>query len=249
MGKMRWYKRDPHAALNGMMVLTLEERGAYNTILDLIYSHDGKLEDDEQFIAGWLRSDVRVWRRIKTRLITLGKLTCEGTYILNPRASRELSIALPAIEALEKLGGKYGGQNKKNNDLEKLPTQKTERTPRSKILDITERERTVSTDTESLSDKSLPLTRAKIKKINGFGNGINGNGMTQDQANDYAVQKAVEFLPGADDGVRWQIAMAAEDSNAPDHHKAVTAMLKAAKAAGVGWVSPERRATNGKQHA
>ena len=31
MGNIRWYKRDPDAALNGMAVLTLEERGAYNT--------------------------------------------------------------------------------------------------------------------------------------------------------------------------------------------------------------------------
>ena len=32
MGVLRWYKRDPRAALSGMMELTLEERGAYNTI-------------------------------------------------------------------------------------------------------------------------------------------------------------------------------------------------------------------------
>ena len=38
MGTLKWYKRDPDAALSGMFELTLEERGAYNTILDLIYS-------------------------------------------------------------------------------------------------------------------------------------------------------------------------------------------------------------------
>jgi len=41
VGKVRWYKRDPNAALTGMAGLTLEERGAYNTILDLIYANDG----------------------------------------------------------------------------------------------------------------------------------------------------------------------------------------------------------------
>ena len=41
MGVVKWYKRDPNAALTGMASLTLEERGAYNTILDLIYAHDG----------------------------------------------------------------------------------------------------------------------------------------------------------------------------------------------------------------
>ena len=45
----RWYKRDPNAALEGMAVLTLEERGAYNTVLDLIYTHDGSVDDDDRY--------------------------------------------------------------------------------------------------------------------------------------------------------------------------------------------------------
>ena len=34
MGFRKWHKRDRNAALRGMAALTLEERGAYNTILD-----------------------------------------------------------------------------------------------------------------------------------------------------------------------------------------------------------------------
>lgn len=64
-----WYKRDPEAALDGMRELTLEERGAYNTVLDLIYMRKNRLPDDERFIAGWLGVDVRVWRRLRARLV------------------------------------------------------------------------------------------------------------------------------------------------------------------------------------
>lgn len=64
-----WYKRDPDAALDGMRNLTLEERGAYNTILDLIYSRKNRLPDDDYFIAGHLRVDLRVWRRLRKRLV------------------------------------------------------------------------------------------------------------------------------------------------------------------------------------
>lgn len=64
-----WYKRDPEAALDGMRELTLEERGAYNTVLDLIYMRKNRLPDDERFIAGWLGVDVRVWRRLRERLV------------------------------------------------------------------------------------------------------------------------------------------------------------------------------------
>ena len=87
MAKFRWYKRDPDAALGGMMELSLEERGAYNTVLDLIYVHTDNLRDDERFLAGWCNCDVRVWRRIKTRLIHCGKLSVDNGYLRNERAT------------------------------------------------------------------------------------------------------------------------------------------------------------------
>lgn len=57
----------------------------------------------------------------------------------------------------------------------------------------------------------------------------------------YAVQQLVPYLPGRDDAERWAVAMKAEDPKAKGHQAAVTACLKAARQAGVGWVSPERR--------
>ena len=57
----------------------------------------------------------------------------------------------------------------------------------------------------------------------------------------WAVQRCVPHLPGRDDGERWLVAIAAEDPKAAGHNDAVSHMLAAAKRAGVGWVSPERR--------
>jgi len=61
----------------------------------------------------------------------------------------------------------------------------------------------------------------------------------------WAVQQCLPHLPGRDDGERWLVAMTAEDPNATGHQDAVSHMLAAAKRAGVGWVSPERRARAG----
>src|SRR5262245_49998526 len=103
MGVIKWYKRDPNAALTGMASLTLEERGAYNTVLDLIYAHGGAVDDDYTFIAGWLRVDVRVWKRIRSRLIEAGKLYPNGPTLRNARADQEVDAAqhryLSAAEA------------------------------------------------------------------------------------------------------------------------------------------------------
>ena len=121
MSAIKWYKRDPDAALGGMMVLSLEERGAYCTILDLIYSHDGNLVDDDKFICGWLRCDLRVWKRLKTRLVDLGKIEVSDGLITNFRATSEIDEALGRVASVSELnrikGIKSGIARKKNKDL------------------------------------------------------------------------------------------------------------------------------------
>jgi uncharacterized protein YdaU (DUF1376 family) len=131
--QIRWYKRDPDAALNGMAVLTLEERGAYNTVLDLIYSRDGKVDDDDRFIAGWCRVDVRVWRRIRGRLIELGKLYVDETCLRNERADREVGKALlrvaSAIDAGRASAAKREADRNVSNGLASTDVERTTQLP------------------------------------------------------------------------------------------------------------------------
>jgi uncharacterized protein YdaU (DUF1376 family) len=125
MGQIKWYKRDPSAALNGMMELDLQERGAYNTVLDLIYSRDGNLPDDDRFIAGWLRVDVRVWKRIKSTLIERGKLFVQEGLLRNERADVEVLAALSRVASASDAGlasarsrgGKLNGTKNENSHL------------------------------------------------------------------------------------------------------------------------------------
>src|SRR5262245_58200962 len=104
MGTLRWYKRDPRAALAGMMELTLEERGAYNTVLDLIYTHDGAIEDNAPVIAGWLRVDPRIWRRLRKRLLSTGKIYIHAGCIRNERADEEVAKALHRVAVAAEAG-------------------------------------------------------------------------------------------------------------------------------------------------
>lgn len=91
----KWYKRNADDALNGMMVLTLEERGAYNTILDLMYQRRGSIPDDARWIAGWLGCSLRKWSVLRASLIVKGKvfaLTLNGVPSLaNTRVEKECS--------------------------------------------------------------------------------------------------------------------------------------------------------------
>lgn len=126
MGVLKWYKRDPRAAVLGMAVLSLEECGAYNTILDLIYINDGALRDDPEQICNWLKCDPRVWRRIRARLIDLEKLYVHGGTLRNERADFEVTQALRrvqvATEAADKRWGDYNEIKKLGDARAMLPT-------------------------------------------------------------------------------------------------------------------------------
>jgi len=124
-----WYKRDPSAALEGMQQLTLEERGAYNTVIDLIYVRDDRLYDDDRFISGHLGVDMRVWKRIKASLLTKGKLAIEAGFIRNKRASTEVHRVV-ATSVANRVAGQHSGIIRaekakavanENNDLNGTP--------------------------------------------------------------------------------------------------------------------------------
>lgn len=78
---MRFYKRDPDRALAGMAELSLEERGAYNTILDALYARDGILADNDEILRRLMACHGNKWRAVKTRLIAHGKIWIEDGYM------------------------------------------------------------------------------------------------------------------------------------------------------------------------
>lgn len=90
---MKFYKRDPNAALAGMADLTLQERGAYNTILDLLYSRDGILPDDDEMIRRTMGCHGNEWRSVKTKLIDKKKLWIEDGYLKANRVDSVLKEA------------------------------------------------------------------------------------------------------------------------------------------------------------
>lgn len=126
MGLLKWYKRDPRAAIVGMTGMTLEERGAYNTILDLIYCHDGALPDDAAYICDVLNCDPRIWRRLKARLLERGKIYMHAGAIRNERADQETFSALTrvrlATEAINKRWAVYNEIKRLRDTPVILPT-------------------------------------------------------------------------------------------------------------------------------
>lgn len=93
MSALPYYKRFPKDFLDGTIGMDLETKGAYGILLDLIFYRDGRLQEDDGYIAGQLGCSVRKWRAIKLTLQTwpnangtTGKIRVAGGFITNPRA-------------------------------------------------------------------------------------------------------------------------------------------------------------------
>jgi uncharacterized protein YdaU (DUF1376 family) len=82
---MKWYYHEPDAALSGMAELNLKQRGAYYSLLDLLYARDGIVPDDDRTVARMMRVHWRTWRAMKNELIAAGKVrvTTDGLLTAN----------------------------------------------------------------------------------------------------------------------------------------------------------------------
>jgi uncharacterized protein YdaU (DUF1376 family) len=88
-----WYRRFPDNFLGGTNGLTLEEKGAYSVVIDMIYQRGGPIADEPRYIAGICNCSVRKWNAIRQRLIVLGKLYVIDGHLMNERAEEELEKA------------------------------------------------------------------------------------------------------------------------------------------------------------
>ena len=94
MSRLEWHPRYHRDALDGMARMSLEDRGAYTTLLDMMYDRAGPVPDEDRMIAGLMLISTRAWRSIRERLISAGKIevveTPHGPALFNERAGNEL---------------------------------------------------------------------------------------------------------------------------------------------------------------
>ncbi len=76
-----------------MSPLTFEERGAYNSLLDILYACDGILPDNDHAVAKMMTCQKRTWVKFKARLIQLGKVWVTDGKIHAKRVEKELNSA------------------------------------------------------------------------------------------------------------------------------------------------------------
>lgn len=111
---------------DGCLVLKPDEVGIYFLVCTLLYeTESGRLRDDDETIAKMLGGrDVRVWRRIRARLVELGKLKSSDGWLSQPRATEEIEKRnrLSDVRAAAgETGGKRSGESRRRRRSGGLP--------------------------------------------------------------------------------------------------------------------------------
>ena len=130
-----WYPHYHNKFLTGTVELNLEERGAYITILDLLYSRLGNLNTkDDGFMARACNCRPQTWRRVRDALLAKGKLHYkpDGNLTAN-RVENELqtlrkrmgepdllkSVSSPVLSEINELALHNNNNNNNNNNSTK----------------------------------------------------------------------------------------------------------------------------------
>lgn len=120
MSQLPYHKRYHSDALAGFMPLTLEERGAFQTLLDMIYDRGGPIDDNERLLAGYMNCSIRKWRAIRDELIAKRKIRIDHLgRITNERAEKEIENGAKTSRKLIESGAKGGrkrAENEKNTN-------------------------------------------------------------------------------------------------------------------------------------
>lgn len=85
-----YYKFYPRDFYEGTQRMSLELKGAYIMLLNLIYTRNGPVDDEEGYVSRYIGCSIRKWQKLRLELIGLGKIAIIDGMISNSRADEEL---------------------------------------------------------------------------------------------------------------------------------------------------------------
>lgn len=165
MSRQPWHKRFHSDALTGYQALDLEERGAYTTLLDLMYDRGEALQLSDRLLAGYFNVSVRKATALLSQLVAKGKIVrLEDGRITNSRFEKERENALKKARELAENGSKGGrkrAENEKfgneNNEADQAPLEPASSYPEARSQKPDEEGVSKDTPSASASPQELPL--------------------------------------------------------------------------------------------
>lgn len=85
-----YYPMYPRDFFEGTQEMSLELKGAYIMVLNLMYTRGGPVSDEPGFISRYVGCSVRKWKQVRDELVAMGKLHVQNGMISNSRADEVL---------------------------------------------------------------------------------------------------------------------------------------------------------------
>ena len=228
--------------LKNTMHLRADGHGAYFLLLGACWMGDGSVPDDDDQLAAIARCDAKQWQRLRPTLAKLFQIG--GGVWRQERLSYELERSKRLADAKQE-SGRRGGEAKA------AAVANARRTPTPTPLPLPASGEIESPESEFRArEADEPASKIRSQGVAGSGSGptISTDAKWREQAgrDDYAQTEIVKRLVPPRGIEPWTVMAMAEDPASPDHDSAVTLVLAAAKAAGVGWISPAERKRRGR---
>jgi len=124
-----YYPMYPRDFFEGTQEMTLEQKGAYIMVLNLMYTRGGPISDEAGYVSRYIGCSVKKWKTVCDELVAMGKLVRENGLISNSRADQEL---LKQRSYQDQQAENRSGKNK-NKDVEKRSSTEPEPEPKPEI--------------------------------------------------------------------------------------------------------------------
>jgi uncharacterized protein YdaU (DUF1376 family) len=152
MSGLEWYPRNSRKALKGMQGLSLELRGAYNTLIDLIYDRGEPVPDDDRWLAGQMGVSVRKWKQLRADLLAAGRIIAraerKGPVLSDELAEKELENQTSRRRLNAESGAKGGRKSAETRAVQHENNDLPEATARATAQATLKRETVTETGTE-----------------------------------------------------------------------------------------------------
>lgn len=145
MTRQPWHKHYHEDALNGMASMPVDLRGAYYTLLDLMYDRRGALTESDRMLAARMCCSVRKWLSYRDALIQAGKIQINSDgHLTNERFEKELKISRKLAENGAKGGRARTGSEKQHNKNKADAEKGLKQTPKPQNQIPEERDKSLS---------------------------------------------------------------------------------------------------------
>jgi len=138
-----YYPMYPRDFFEGTQEMSLEQKGAYIMVLNLMYTRGGPISDEAGYISRYVGCSIRKWKQVRDELVAMGKIHVQDGMISNSRADEVIE---KQRSYQDQQAENRSGKNK-NKAVEKRPSTYTEPEPeevsrvvfaRGELSDVTE---------------------------------------------------------------------------------------------------------------